>query len=222
MQRSTATVLAATGFVWLGAPSPASVARGAPPPPQRLILTPSSPGTLFTFEGLYPQKRRLCDFKQPKPLRAKYRGRLELVLRNDGSIGLIDALSFSNYLRGLAEVPSSWPAEALKAQVIAARSYALQSLRATQSLSGSRGYDICSTDACQVYRGAAIELGAFGERWVQAVESTRGKVLTYNGRVLPAYYFSTSSGSTRSSFPGGPPQPCLPAVSGEYAPAPPA
>jgi len=220
MHRFTAILIAASSVLWLGASSPSSVARAASSPPQRLILTPSSPSTLFTFEGLYPQKRRLCDFKQRKPLRAKYRGRLELVLRDDGSIGVIDALSFSNYLRGLAEVPSSWPEEALKAQVIAARSYALQSLKATQSLSGSRGYDICSTDACQVYRGAAIELGAFGERWVRAVESTRGRVLTYNGRVLPAYYFSTSTGLTRSSFPGGTPQPWLPSVAGNDGAAP--
>src|SRR5207244_7855173 len=75
-------------------------------------------------------------------------------------------------------------------------------------------------DACQVYRGAAIELGAFGERWVRAVESTRGRVLTYNGRVLPAYYFSTSTGRTRSSFPGGTPQPWLPSVSGQDGAAP--
>jgi stage II sporulation protein D len=220
MHRFAAIVLSALSVLWLGAPSSASVARAGAPLPQRLILTPATPSTLFTFEGLYPQKKNVCDFKQPKPLRAKYRGRLELVLRNDGSIGVIDALSFSNYLRGLAEVPSSWPEEALKAQVIAARSYALQSLKATQSLSGSRGYDICSTDACQVYRGAAIELGAFGERWVQAVESTRGRVLTYNGRVLSAYYFSTSTGRTRSSFPGGTPQPWLPSVSGNDAAAP--
>jgi SpoIID/LytB domain protein len=218
MHRFAAIVLSALSVLWVGAP--ASVALPPVAPSQRLILTPASPSTLFTFEGLYPQKKNVCDFKQPKPLRAKYRGRLELVLRNDGSIGVIDALSFSNYLRGLAEVPSSWPEEALKAQVVAARSYALQSLKATQSLSGSRGYDICSTDACQVYRGAAIELGAFGERWVQAVESTRGRVLTYNGRVLPAYYFSTSTGRTRSSFPGGTPQPWLPSVSGNDAAAP--
>jgi SpoIID/LytB domain protein len=220
MQRAAAIVLAAASVLFAGQSSPAKVSPAASSPPQRLILTPASPNTLFTFEGLYPQKKGVCDFKQPKPLRAKYRGRLDLVLRNDGSIGLIDALSFSNYLRGLAEVPTSWPEEALKAQVIAARSYALQSLRATQSLSGSRGYDICSTDACQVYRGAAIELGAFGERWVQAVEGTRGRILTYNGRVLPAYYFSTSTGRTRSSFPGGTPQPWLPSVSGEDGAAP--
>src|SRR5438270_2414431 len=221
MRRAVAFLLIVLSVGMVAARTGSAARAGpAPPPKPRLILTPLSSKTLFTFEGLYPQKKKVCDFKQPKPLRAKYRGRLELVLRDDGSVGVIDALSFSNYLRGLAEVPSSWPEEALKAQVIAARSYALESLKATQSLSGSRGYDICSTDACQVYRGAAIELGAFGERWVQAVTSTRGDVLTYNGRVLPAYYFSTSTGKTRSSFPGGSPQPWLPSVSGNDSQAP--
>jgi stage II sporulation protein D len=220
MRRLAAVVLCLVCALGIGVRAPRVARAGTPPPAPRLILTPLSSKTLFTFEGLYPQKKKLCDFKQLKPLRAKYRGRLELVLRTDGSIGVVDALSFSNYLRGLAEVPPSWPVEALKAQIIAARSYALQSLRATQSSASSRGYDICSTDACQVYRGASIELGAFGERWVQAVQSTRGEVLTYNGRVLPAYYFSTSTGRTRSSFPGGTPQPWLPSVSGNDSQAP--
>jgi stage II sporulation protein D len=217
MGRLVAFLLLATSFAWVGSSSPASVTSQAPSPPQRLILDPATAQTLFTFEGLYPQKKGLCPFKQRRPLRAKYRGRIELILRPDGSIEVIDALSFSNYLRGLAEVPNSWPEEALKAQAIAARSYALESLRSAPT---GRSYDICSTDACQVYRGAAIELGAFGERWVQAVESTKGKVLTYNGAVLPSYFFSTSTGRTRSSFPGGTPQPWLPSVSGNDSAAP--
>src|SRR5438105_3100433 len=221
MRRAVAFLLIVLSVGMVAARTGSAARAGpAPPPKPRLILTPLSSKTLFTFEGLYPQKKKVCDFKQPKPLRAKYRGRLELVLRDDGSVGVIDALSFSNYLRGLAEVPTSWPEEALKAQVIAARSYALQSLRATRSTASVRGYDICSTDHCQVYRGASIELGPFGERWVSAVENTRGKILTYNDRVLPAYYFSTSTGRTRSSFPGGTPQPWLPSVSGEDGAAP--
>ena len=220
MRRALAIICAAVMLLSFSGSARASNVRAASPPPQRLILTPASSNTLFTFEGLYPQKKGLCDFKQLHPLRAKYRGRLELILRQDGSIGLINGLSFSNYLRGLGEVPPSWPLEALKAQAIAARSYALASLRAARDVAASRGYDICSTDQCQVYRGATIELGAFGERWVRAVEGTRGSVLTYAGRVLPAYYFSTSTGVTRRSFPGGTPQPWLPSVSGNDSQAP--
>lgn len=194
-------------------PAPASAAS-----PERLVLEPAA-GTIITLEGHYPTVPGVCPAKQPKPLRAKYRGRLELV-RSGNRIRIINSLSFSHYLRGLAEVPASWPEAALKAQAIAARSYALHSVRRGAAGAAERDYDICSTDQCQVYRGAAIELGAFGERWVDAVESTRRRALTYGGSVIQAFFFSTSNGTTRRSFPGGTPQPWLPSVDGEDADAP--
>jgi len=199
------------------APAPADAQTGS----DRLILEPADPDTIFTVQGLYPQPSdNVCQAKRRLPLQAKYRGRLELVLDSDGEIELINQLSFSHYLRGLAEVPTSWPAAALRAQVIAARSYGLYHYRQGLSGAGARGYHICATDQCQVYRGATIELGAFGDRWVDAVESTRGEVLTYDGDVIQAFYFSTSDGRTRSSFPGGTAQAWLPSVDGEDHDAP--
>lgn len=193
---------------------PAQAARHG----DRLILIPTDPDTIFTIEAPYDLPADLCPARRERavPLQAKYRGRLELVRADDGTIRIVNELSWSHYLRGLAEVPTSWPMEALRAQVIAARSYALD------AYGRERGgeYDICSTTACQVYRGATVELGPFGERWVQAVESTRGRVLRYRGDVIQAFYFSTSDGRTRSSFPGGTPQPWLPSVSGEDEDAP--
>lgn len=186
---------------------------------ERLIIEPGS-GTILTLEGRYPQKKDVCPYKQPKPLRAKYRGRLELARADDGRIQVVNQLSFSNYLRGVAEVPFSWPAAALRAQVIAARSYALATQRDERERAKTRGYDICATVLCQVYRGAHVELGAFGERWVDAVEDTRGRALTYRDRVIKAFYFSTSTGRTRSSFAGGAGPPWLPSVDGEDDDAP--
>jgi len=189
----------------LGPLAPAGAAED-----DRLIIEPSG-DTIIRIEGLYPKRPNVCPAKQPRPLLAKYRGRLELRAR-EGSIQIINALSFSHYLRGIAEVPTSWPIEALRAQVIAARSYALATMRAQAGSARARGYDICATDQCQVYRGATIELGAFGERWVDAVESTKGRVMTHNGGVITAFYFSTSTGRTRRAFPGGSPQPYLDSV----------
>lgn len=177
----------------------------------RLILIPEA-GTIFTVEGHYPQGEETCEFKRRKPLRAKYRGRLILEREPDGRVRMINSLSFDNYLGGLAEVPLSWPQAALRAQVIAARSYALHAVRRDRDRADERGYDICSTDQCQVYRGATVELGAFGERWTDAVRATRARVLTYRGSPIQAFYFSTSDGRTRRSFPGGTPQPWLPSV----------
>ncbi|HEX9774233.1 MAG TPA: SpoIID/LytB domain-containing protein [Actinomycetota bacterium] len=167
---------------------------------------------VFTVEGRYPVNEDACPrFRHRSPLRAKYRGSIQLRLEDDGSISIVNTLSFADYLAGIAEVPLTWPVAALRAQVIAARSYALHAYRQ----SGGGSYDICATDRCQVYRGATIELGPFGDRWTAAVRGTSGQVLTRNGSVVQAFYFSTSDGHTRRAFQGGTPQPYLRRASGE-------
>jgi stage II sporulation protein D len=85
---------------------------------------------------------------------------------DDGSLYLIGELGFEDYLKGIAEVPRSWPMEALKAQVVAARTYAMNSLQAGSSEGRALGYDLCATQACQVYLGMGVEAGAWGSRWV--------------------------------------------------------
>jgi stage II sporulation protein D len=188
--------------------------RAQEPPPERLILAPAA-GTTFRVQAVYSNSGVTCEAKRVKDLRARYRGRLEVVRQSNGRLALVDHLTFDEYLGGLAEMPRSWPIEALKAQVVAARTYAISQLERPPPKAKTLGYDICSTDACQVYRGLTVEQGAFGEAWVRAVTETRGKVLRYNGRPIQAYYFSTSSGRTKRSFPGGSPLPYLPSVAGE-------
>jgi len=104
------------------------------------------------------------------------------------------AIAFEeNYLKGIAEMPSSWGdeggMEALKAQAIAARSYALATTNNGQS-------SICATQACQVYRASKATDGA-AANWHQAVEETRGKVIVHNGSPIKAWYSSTDGGYTR-------------------------
>jgi len=181
---------------------------------ERLILAPE-PATTFRVQAVYPNTGVTCDAKRIKDLRARYRGRLEIVRQSNGSLALIDHLTFDEYLSGLAEMPRSWPIEALKAQVVAARTYAIAQLEHPGTNAKALGFDICSTDQCQVYRGLSVEQGAFGEAWVRAVTETRGSVLRYHGETIHAYYFSTSSGRTRRSFPGGTPQPYLSSVPGQ-------
>ncbi len=181
---------------------------------ERLILTPSGSST-FRVQAVYPNRNVTCEAKRKKDLRARYRGRLEIVRQPDGRVALIDHLTFDEYLRGLAEVPRSWPIETLKAQVIAARSYALYQLEHPRASAATLGYDICSTDQCQVYGGLRIEQGAFGDAWIKAVTETRGRVLLYRDRAIQAFYHSTSPGRTRRSFPGGTPLPYLSSVDGQ-------
>lgn len=99
-----------------------------------------------------------------------------------------------NYLIGIAEMPARWGDdggyEALKAQAIAARTYAL-------NYTNNRAGTICTTEACQVY--STVRYNAPG-RWRQAVEDTRGIVIKSNstGNIFSTMYASTSGGATLS------------------------
>lgn len=97
------------------------------------------------------------------------------------------SMPLEEYLLGIYEIPGDWPIEALKAQVVAARSYAL-----AYTQNGSK--EICTTQACQVYKG-----GNKGGNWEQAVKQTQGEVMVNGGQVITAWYASTSGGYTYMS-----------------------
>ncbi|MGH2730115.1 MAG: SpoIID/LytB domain-containing protein, partial [Actinomycetota bacterium] len=125
-----------------------------------------------------------------------YYGPLELQAFGDG-IALSNNLSLERYLWGLNEVPLTWPTEALRAQVVAARTYALWTLAEPRAGSAAvYGFDICATVQCQVFSGADVVATAGGARWRQAVTDTQGQVLLYNGGPILARYHSTSGGRT--------------------------
>lgn len=197
---------------------PAAARETGDPTLQRLTLTPA-PGTSFTVVADYDNSSVTCEANKRLPLRARYAGALQVVRATDGTLAIVNTLTFEQYLDGLAEVPRSWPAEALKAQVIAARTYALSHMNGDAVI----GYDLCSTDACQVYRGLEVSEGAFGDAWRQAVHATAGQVLRYGGAPAETFYFSTSWGRTVSNtdgFGGGTPLPYLQPTSGEDDAAP--
>lgn len=93
-------------------------------------------------------------------------------------------MGLDTYLLGIYEMPGNWPVEALKAQVVAARSYAL-------SYTGNGQREICTTQACQVYKG-----GNKGGDWEKAVKETEGEVMVKDGQVITAWYASTAGGYT--------------------------
>ena len=139
-----------------------------------------------------------------EPIGNRYRfGRLELLPQPDSSIRIVAAgMTMEQYLAGLGEVPSGWPMEALKAQAIAARSYALERIK---RLGLNRAVCSCSlygTVSDQNYEGYEKEAAAGGARWVQAVTETAGVVSTYNGDPIQAYYSSSSGGHTEASEDG--------------------
>lgn len=96
-------------------------------------------------------------------------------------------MSLEDYLLGIYEMPADWPIEALKAQVVAARSYAL-------SYTNNGAKEICTSQSCQVYKG-----GNKGGNWESAVRATEGEVMTRDGQIITAWYASTSGGYTFTS-----------------------
>ena len=115
---------------------------------------------------------------------------------DDGTLALTVTLPFEDYLKGIAEVPPSWPRSALEAQAVAARSYAL----ATTGWDGEQGETlktpICATTSCQVYRCIPVPFEPDVRRWYAAVRRTTGEVLLHDGRPADTVYFSTSNGQT--------------------------
>jgi SpoIID/LytB domain protein len=140
----------------------------------------------FTGEAELTAGRRPITLRLPHHESATYRGALRSVEKHT-----VNVLSIDRYLQGVVpqEVPSGWPADAVRAQAVAARSYA-----AYERAHASTYYDICDTTSCQVYGGYDAEEPASNE----AVKRTRGRVVTYQGE--PAFtQFSSSNGGWSSA-----------------------
>ena len=137
----------------------------------------------------------------------RYRVTVELSPAGPKGLAAVNALPIDTYIRGVVagEMPSSWDLEALKAQAVVARSYALT------TDAGGALFDQYPDTRSQVYRGAVGET----ERTNRAVGATAGEVLSYHGSVATTYYHSTSGGQTESveyGFPGAAPVPYLRSV----------
>ena len=122
----------------------------------------------------------------------RYRGALEL-RHKSGGLTAVNIVPVDDYLRSVVpeEMPVDWPAEAIKAQSVAARSFAL----ASRGRHSSECYDLCTTTHCQLYTGTAAEKSASNA----AIKATRGEVLTYGGKPIEALFHTDSGGMTENS-----------------------
>ena len=135
-----------------------------------------------------------------------YRGVLEFTPGTFSGLTAVNSVELDDYLQGVvpAESPASWPLEALKAQAIAARTYAIT----------TGGTTLYADTRSQMYLGVSAETPASNE----AVAETRGQVVTYQGKPVVTYFFSTSGGRTEdveNAF-GGSPEPWLVSVEDPY------
>ena len=130
------------------------------------------------------------------PLRfgkSSYRGKL-LLVSNGKKLQVVNALPLDSYVLGVVgrEMPSNWPAAALEAQAVAARSYALAEV---DNVVTARAYDVYSDTRSQVYGGIAAESPAV----TAAVQSTARQAVLYGGKVATTYFSSSSGGRTVSA-----------------------
>jgi len=121
-----------------------------------------------------------------------YRGGLEVLPGAGGRLTVVNELEIEDYLRGVVPnelSPQAFPQlEALKAQAVAARTYALAHLGEYSA----KRFDVCATASCQVYRGQSSEQ-PLSDR---AVAETRGTIASWRGQPIHAYYTSTCGGHT--------------------------
>lgn len=108
-----------------------------------------------------------------------------------GGVLVIDELGLDDYVKGILprEMSPQWPPEALKAQAVASRTFALRNL----NRHGSEGYDLCSTVHCQVFGGRESE----DERTNRAVDETHNEILLYKDTPAGAFFFSNCGGRTK-------------------------
>jgi SpoIID/LytB domain protein len=173
---------------------------------RRRVFGPTKAGTgvVVRYQTALPPAR----LQLPQTGQQLRWGRLDVHLVRDNQ-GVtrpraVAVIPFNRYLRGLAEVPGSFANEALRAQAIAARSYALVAVQGRGQHSGRGSWDGCdcavyATVRDQHYAGYAKEQGHSGSRWVGAVRSTRSLVVRYGSRVVQAFYSSSSGGFTSSN-----------------------
>lgn len=123
----------------------------------------------------------------------RFRGDIDIVKKDNGKLMVINYINMEEYLYGVLyhEVSHRWPMGALKAQAIAARTFALYQIRQNTL----QPYDMRCDIYSQVYGGRT------SEKWstTRAVNLTKSTVLVYNGDIFPTYYHATCAGHTEDA-----------------------
>ncbi len=192
---------------------PAPVAGDAKPPATARLTKPASKVKL-TSSALAPGRELIAFSRSAAPLfhtsapltfassdephapvrlnDKPFRGKIEVFANTRGSLTVVNVIGLEDYVKGVVPNELSYPAiEALKAQAIAARTYAVKN----QNQFASEGYDLLPTTRSQVYRGLTSETPLTS----RAVDETRGTVATYNGEPINALYTSTCGGRTEDA-----------------------
>jgi len=122
----------------------------------------------------------------------RYHGGFQYARRDGALMTILNMVNIEDYVKGVLpyEMSNTWPMEALKAQALCARTYAMSMLNRHRS----HGFDLCVTEHCQVYRGR----GLANERTDRAVIETAGLFVTHNGAVTQTFYASSNGGASEN------------------------
>src|SRR5690554_6061168 len=149
-------------------------------------------GTTYTLSSPFTFKNKSGSLRVKNPAYGTkyYPGDMEVRIV-DGGIRLTNHVDMETYLYGVLpfEMSNSWPLEALKAQAVAARTYAARARRS------SNYFDLYDTQSSQVYQGYDPAYA----RCIQAVDETKGLVLMYNNSFVGTYYSSSNGGMTEAT-----------------------
>ena len=161
------------------------------------VSVSSKPGTIRLGNEEWPASGLRIQVSEDNSLfihKSRFRGSLDILKNSQQStFYVINRLPIESYLYGVLhhEVSPWWPMEALKAQAIAARTYAYYQAQVSRAAE----YDVKSSTSSQVYGGSTTERF----RTKRAVDLTNGKILTYQSKVFPAYFHATCAGLTAAA-----------------------
>ncbi len=152
---------------------------------------------LFMGMAVYPAKRLIIKPMKDSSIvinNHNFRGDVLLIRTPDNRITAINSIDIEDYIKGVLyhEVSNHWAMEALKAQAVATRTYALYKISSSNQQSD---YDVTNDIYSQVYGGKDSERYRTG----LAVERSAGQILTYQDKILPAYFHATCAGMTEDA-----------------------
>jgi stage II sporulation protein D len=163
-------------------------------------LLPHNKGIEILGKGVYSGPIKIIPVGNTKIIvvfngqKYRYRGNMEVDIdKEQGKLNVINIIGIEEYLYGVLkkEISPSWPAEALKAQAVASRTFAIFNMNKYID----KGYNICASTNSQAYGGVNHEDPLTN----RAVDETRGMIITYKGKPINAVYHSDSGGYTEDS-----------------------
>lgn len=166
---------------------PGGTPGSEPPPPSSAPGSPGGPASAASAQSVWAVPAG-GGVTQVDDRNRSYRGAIEAT--GGAALRLVDLVGVEDYLRGMAEVPSTWPAAAVQAQTVAARTYALRAMQA--------GGELCDDARCQVYVGRTAESPGQDA----AVAATSGQVLTFQGALAAAVYSADAGGVSATTMEG--------------------